>query len=98
MMSFWFNGETFIDGLSCLLVVRKKYTNINGKDSKYTNAIDINIFGSCGRRRCRGVELSVEKRVEGVNLSVEEEVEDVELSREEEVEGVELSLEEEVDN
>ena len=50
--SFWFNG-LFMDDLPCLLVVRKKYTNSYGKDSKYTNAVDISITGSCGRERCR---------------------------------------------
>ena len=47
MTSFWFN-EFFMDDLSYLLVVRKKYTNVHGKDSNFTNAIDINIIGSCG--------------------------------------------------
>ena len=46
-MSFWFNGF-FMDDLSYLFVVRKKYANAYGKDSKYTNAIDISITGSCG--------------------------------------------------
>ena len=46
--SFWFNG-LFIDDLSCLLVVRTKYTNSYDKDSKYTNAVDISITaGSVG--------------------------------------------------
>ena len=42
-------------------VIYKKYTNANGKDSKYTNVIDISITGSCGmgtgrrhRVTCRG--------------------------------------------
>ena len=43
----------FMDDLSCLLVVCKKYANTNGKNSKNTNAIDISITGSCGRGRCR---------------------------------------------
>ena len=47
MTSFWFNGF-FMDDLSYLLVVRKKYANAYGKDSNYTNAIDINIIGYCG--------------------------------------------------
>ena len=36
MMSFWFNGFFFMD----LVVVRKKYTDTDGKDRKYNNAID----------------------------------------------------------
>ena len=47
MASFWFNW-VFMDDLSCLLVVCKKYVNANGKDSKYTNAIDISITGPSG--------------------------------------------------
>ena len=39
--SFWFNGFFM---LSCLLAVCKKYANAYGKDSKYTNAIDISIL------------------------------------------------------
>ena len=39
MASFWLN-EFFMT----LLVVRKKYTNTNGKDRKYTNTIDISII------------------------------------------------------
>ena len=38
--SFWFN-RLFMDDFSCLLVIRKKYTNAYGKDSKYANAVDI---------------------------------------------------------
>ena len=64
MMSFWwlilfFIGLFFIFSLGS--VICKKYTNANGKDSKYTNAIDISITGSCGMGRgkrlrviCRG--------------------------------------------
>ena len=47
MTSFWFK-RLFMDHFSCLLVVRKKYANTYGKDSKYTNAIDISITGSFG--------------------------------------------------
>ena len=47
MMSFWFNG-LFMDDLFYLFVVRKKYASAYGKDSKYINAIDISINGSCG--------------------------------------------------
>ena len=47
MTSFWFNGF-FMDDLSYLLVVRKKYANAYDKDSKYINAIHISITGSCG--------------------------------------------------
>ena len=34
MSYFWFN-RLFMDDLPCLLVVRKKYANTYGKDSKY---------------------------------------------------------------
>ena len=37
-----------MDDLSYPLVVCKKYANTYGKDSKYTNAIDISITGYCG--------------------------------------------------
>ena len=37
-------NRLFMNDLSCLLVVRKKYANTYGKDSKYTNAIDISII------------------------------------------------------
>ena len=33
-----------MDEFLCLLVVRKKYANAFGKDSKYTNAIGISII------------------------------------------------------
>ena len=36
-----------MDDLSYLLAVRKKYVNNYGKDSKYTNDINISITGSC---------------------------------------------------
>ena len=37
-----------MDDLSCPLVVRKKYANTYGKNSKYLKAIDICMTGSCG--------------------------------------------------
>ena len=40
--SLWFN-RLFMDDLSCLLVIRTKYTNAYGKDSKYTNIEDISL-------------------------------------------------------
>ena len=52
MTSFWFN-RFFMDDLSCLLVVCKKCANANGKDSKYTNAININIIWLYCRLYCR---------------------------------------------
>ena len=72
-----------MDDLSCLLAKCKKYGKINGKDSKYTNAIDISI----GKKDVEGVGLSLEKGVEGVELPVEEEVEAVGLSVGEEVDS-----------
>ena len=47
MNSFCLN-RLFMDDLSCPLVVCKKYTNTNGKDSKYTNTMYINITETCG--------------------------------------------------
>ena len=35
------------------MLYAKNYTNAYGKDSKYTNAIDISITGSCGVGRGR---------------------------------------------
>ena len=64
MTSFWwlilfFVGLFLIFSLG--IVICKKYTNTNGKDSKYTNTIDISINGSHGMGRgkrlrviCRG--------------------------------------------
>ena len=51
MTSFWWLILFFINlFVICSLrsVICKKYTNGYGKDSKYTNAIDIRITGSCG--------------------------------------------------
>ena len=48
MTSFWWLILFFIDlFFICRLgsVICKKYTNANGKDNKYTNAIDISITG-----------------------------------------------------
>ena len=62
-------------------VVCKKYTNTNGKDSKYTNTINISIIWSCGggggrqcKITCREGVRNVEEGVEGVDPSVGEEV------------------------
>ena len=49
MKSLWWLIFFFIDEFFRLeSVISKKYTNNNGKDSKYTNAIDISIIWSCG--------------------------------------------------
>ena len=48
MTSFWWLILFFIDDFRLKSVICKKYTNANGKDSKYTNAIDISIIWSCG--------------------------------------------------
>ena len=40
--SLWFN-RLFMDDLSYLFVIRTKYTNACGKDSKYTNVEDISL-------------------------------------------------------
>ena len=65
----------------------QKYANPHGKDSKYTNAIDISIIWYCGRGRRRRHRVICREGVEGLNLSVEEEVEGVGLSVGEEVES-----------
>ena len=45
MTSFWWLILFFTDEIFRLeSVLCKKYTNINGKDSKYTNAINISII------------------------------------------------------
>ena len=43
MTSFWCN-RLFMNDLFYLLVVGKKYANTYGKDSRYTNAIDVSII------------------------------------------------------
>ena len=86
MTSFWWLILFFIDlFFICSLrsVICKKYANANGKDSKYTNTVDISIYPAVGED-VEGVELSVEEEVKGVSLSVEEKVESVDLSVKEE--------------
>ena len=63
-----------MDDLSCLLVVRKKYANVCGKDSKRANPIDISITEFWGRGSIEGIKLSVQEEEEGVGLSIGEEV------------------------
>ena len=46
MVDPFFIDESFIFRLES--VICKKYTNTNGKDSNYTNAINISITWSCG--------------------------------------------------
>ena len=41
--SFWFN-RLFMDDLFRFYVICKKYTNAYGKNSNYTNAVDISII------------------------------------------------------
>ena len=51
LTSFWWLILFFIDEIFVFRlksVIFKKYTNTNGKDSKYTNAINISIIWSCG--------------------------------------------------
>ena len=51
MTTFWLLILFFIDEFfifSLRRVICKKYRNANGKDSNYTNAIDISIIWSCG--------------------------------------------------
>ena len=51
--SFWcLFSLDFICNQRRLLLIGKKYTNTNGKDSKYTNAKDISLTGSCGGGPC----------------------------------------------
>ena len=45
-LNLFFTDKFFIFRLKS--VICKKYTNTNGKDRKYTNAIDIIIISSCG--------------------------------------------------
>ena len=50
MTSFWWFILSFIDEFfvfSLISFISKKYTNVNGKDSNYTNTIDISLTGSC---------------------------------------------------
>ena len=87
MTSFWWLilfsvNEFFVFRLES--VKCKKYTNTNGKDSKYTHAINITMVWSYSMERG----LTAWKEVEGVGLPVEEGVEGVE----EGVEGVELPI------
>ena len=56
MTSCWWLILFFIDEFfifSLRSAICKKYTKAYGKDSKYTDAIDISITGSCGMGRGR---------------------------------------------
>ena len=68
MTSFWRLILFFIDLFfirSLRSVICKKYTNANGKDSKYTNSINIRItsgsVGSAGSRGGGGVDSAVSR-------------------------------------
>ena len=63
----------FVEGFFRLVsVICKKYTNTNGKGSKYTNTINISIIRSCGGGGgVQGVRSPVEEGVRGVEEGVE---------------------------